>query len=1007
MANIQLYIENELADFDKKAYITLQKEFQNEQELIVKEIEYSYTIEIPTSARNKKIFGFIDSFDVPNKFARLYNAELYVDEILILKGKLKLNEIDKEYFKGNLYNPQKQTVSDILGDRMLNEIQPHMKLMNSLTDYTETNNYVMDWGNYLPPLEYRDKHVCYPYTLYSLPMNEADAAMQENLDHYTQNLEYGKHTISTLNVFPAYNVLSVLKDMFATEGYNVQGNIFDDEKFKDLYQTFQYDYSKFIDERNSPYHLKFSASYTNLKFDGDKNHYIPKTLQICNLWSEDGYYGDAGDDKQYFDGNYRGGVDCPLVAGDDFTKVYIDNNDQHIMTKGSEYGGYAILVPKSGWYRIHCDGTMQYTIERSDTSFWAQHDGTTNIYGSDQTEMVGGMFDEADNTSLEQQPFEFQIKKGNPFDSPQLYSFNSGIPCMPTHYSQNNTVISWDGYSGVKFPSSDNQRYYGKNGKATIIKDYSDKPISDFVCGARLGGALFSKVYDAEYYGYFQAANRFALMGELLALPRADKRLTLDTHYNDTYFQMSRDYDCNEFEYSKDTAQVLLRDDSYGEFQGYNKANDDGSWDTTTNYRKRSYSWEGGFDDINQSNTATTFDNSRGHWNINTVVWLEKGDNISFEVVMPLHHAGHYTCCHSEWTRRVDYINATSVSFDYEMAYINDDKTWYPNASSPIPQWNHLSNKKETNVNQFLPSMKCNDYLTKFLQTFNLQLTMPNKNTFSIDYAMNNNLMGNIISIDDLASVNDAEFKALDLPSSRQLSWKIDKTETGYYDGNKSPYKTESLPWYDSGYTGSITITNETNTSGTIEKKESPYSYNWYKTIRFINGRGLTPSQSDVQVISDKTAWDSETTYYNVASDNPKTSFAMRLFFLGKDADTKLYKHIEFKYDELRGNDMYARLVLPTNSIISQQNRKYVLDYNNLITNNHDSVKTITDIFFNLYVQSGYEVDVPVILSNDMYSKINGGTLIKFNDGLYKIKAVEGHDVGESEPSTMSLLTLK
>ena len=79
--NIQLYIEGKLCDFDKNTYFTLQKEFQDEQELIVKEIEYSYTISIPTSDKNKQILGFIDSFDVPNKFGRVYDAELYVDEI--------------------------------------------------------------------------------------------------------------------------------------------------------------------------------------------------------------------------------------------------------------------------------------------------------------------------------------------------------------------------------------------------------------------------------------------------------------------------------------------------------------------------------------------------------------------------------------------------------------------------------------------------------------------------------------------------------------------------------------------------------------------------------------------------------------------------------------------------------------------------------------------------------------------------------------------------------------
>ena len=158
--NLELYIENELCDFDKSTYVALQKEFEDEQELIVKEIEYSYTISIPTSPTNKRIFGYISTFDVPNKFGRIYNAELYVDGVLILRGKFKLSGIERQYFKGNLYNPSKSTVSDVLGDRMLTEIIPHMKPMNTMNDMLQCNNYVInDASTDIPKAEYRDRHL--------------------------------------------------------------------------------------------------------------------------------------------------------------------------------------------------------------------------------------------------------------------------------------------------------------------------------------------------------------------------------------------------------------------------------------------------------------------------------------------------------------------------------------------------------------------------------------------------------------------------------------------------------------------------------------------------------------------------------------------------------------------------------------------------------------------------------------------------------------------------------
>ena len=59
---IQIYIDNKLVDIDN-TNISLQKEFATEVENIPTEVEYSYTISLPTSLNNKEIFGFIDVFE--------------------------------------------------------------------------------------------------------------------------------------------------------------------------------------------------------------------------------------------------------------------------------------------------------------------------------------------------------------------------------------------------------------------------------------------------------------------------------------------------------------------------------------------------------------------------------------------------------------------------------------------------------------------------------------------------------------------------------------------------------------------------------------------------------------------------------------------------------------------------------------------------------------------------------------------------------------------------------
>ena len=87
------------------------------------------------------------------------------------------------------------------------------------------------------------------------------------------------------------------------------------------------------------------------------------------------------------------------------------------------------------------------------------------------------------------------------------------------------------------------------------------------------------------------------------------------------------------------------------------------------------------------------------------------------------------------------------------------------------------------------------------------------------------------------------------------------------------------------------------------------------------------------------------------------------------------------------------------------EERYYYLDYSDVL-NQSKNTRTITDIFFNLKVLTGYQVDVPVTLPNDLYSQIKAGTLFKLNDGLYKVAKIEGHDVSEYDNATLSMLTI-
>lgn len=107
---VRLYIENQSVDLDENVDIRLNKEFQDPESLIIADATYSYEVEIPNTLTNKTIFGFPDVVSVQDKFSRVFDAQLYADEVLLLDGKFLINEINADTYKGNLYVPEKGTV---------------------------------------------------------------------------------------------------------------------------------------------------------------------------------------------------------------------------------------------------------------------------------------------------------------------------------------------------------------------------------------------------------------------------------------------------------------------------------------------------------------------------------------------------------------------------------------------------------------------------------------------------------------------------------------------------------------------------------------------------------------------------------------------------------------------------------------------------------------------------------------------------------------------------------
>ena len=164
----------------------------------------------------------------------------------------------------------------------------------------------------------------------------------------------------------------------------------------------------------------------------------------------------------------------------------------------------------------------------------------------------------------------------------------------------------------------------------------------------------------------------------------------------------------------------------------------------------------------------------------------------------------------------------------------------------------------------------------------------------------------------------------------------------------------------------------------------------------------------EVPVIGDAELW--RQNYISIKEKDFATDKTSRLIYLDKEPDTYLYSYFNiqgYKYDT-EIPEVKAPLLFCKNYLVYKNNlniyKTFRLDYDNELSTKTD--QTITDVFFNIKKGHQYEVDLPVKLPNSIYESIRANTLVKFNDALFKVLGIEGHDVSMQDEATLKLITI-
>lgn len=336
MTNIELYINNKLCDVAVNFNVRLNRVLINPGELSTKDAQYSYSINLPTTQKNNEILGFANVEETKGKFNRIYTAQLIVNGVRIFSGNFRLSEASGKGYKGNLYLPAIKTIKDIFGDINLNQ---NAEYRIPFADFANSISAINNAALLAPQI------AIFPYVLYGLlpkvPLNK-------NANSYSSRTLYDDSVrLGMADIPPSINPLLMLKHIFASQGYELQGTAFNDHKLAQLYQSYK-NATDYVQPWNYGFHarIKINGSWSsryNHRTGG--NEYLEKGVNQSNDLGHNIYSCDLFDCTN---------AQINITEDPGANVLYKEVND----TNGRTWAQTQVRIPSSGFYKVKFNGSI-------------------------------------------------------------------------------------------------------------------------------------------------------------------------------------------------------------------------------------------------------------------------------------------------------------------------------------------------------------------------------------------------------------------------------------------------------------------------------------------------------------------------------------------------------------------------------------------------------------------------------------------------------------------------
>ena len=224
---IELYINGGLMELESQDSLNLRinSVLFNPTQTTIKQGEYSYSFELPSTPNNDKILNYGNNLSKINKFHARYSSQVYADGKLIFDGSLTVQKYNtkSKMYTCNLVNIKINTLDEIFGDMKMTDLKWMVDFDGAPTINEVNNDYSKDY--FFPLVSYGVFQKNY------VNKDEVGAT-------YTSKFQLDKYNKWWIESFyPSLNVVETMRKCFENKGYTVGGSVFSDPFIKDIFSS--------------------------------------------------------------------------------------------------------------------------------------------------------------------------------------------------------------------------------------------------------------------------------------------------------------------------------------------------------------------------------------------------------------------------------------------------------------------------------------------------------------------------------------------------------------------------------------------------------------------------------------------------------------------------------------------------------------------------------------------------------------------------------------------------